>query len=142
MTVTAAAAEDGDLFDDGATVALTSSGLTPQPVVVTAVDNDRPAGSPRAIVTLPQNGDVVGGANAEFFGDGFGAAGTVVRAEFYVDDVREYTDVNSSGHYHYGGDHALWNTTTLSNGTHTLRVKVYDNSGLSASHQITVTVSN
>jgi VCBS repeat-containing protein len=69
-------------------------------------------------------------------------AGTVVRAEFYVDGVTEYTDVNSSGHYHYGGDHNMWDTTTLSNGIHTLRMTVYDNSGLSADHQITVTVSN
>jgi hypothetical protein len=99
-------------------------------------------GSPRAIVALPQNGDVVAGANAEFFGDGFGAAGTVVRAEFYVDGVTEFSDVNSSGHYHYGGDHNMWNTTTLSNGIHILRMTVYDNLGLSADHQITVTVSN
>jgi glucose/arabinose dehydrogenase len=140
-TVTVAAAQDGDLRDEGATVALTSSGLSPQRVVVTAVDNDRPAGSPRAIIALPQNGDVVAGANAEFFGDGMDA-GTVVRADFYVDGVRKYTDINSSGHYHYGGDHNMWNTTTLSNGTHILRMTVFDNSGLSATHQITVTVSN
>jgi glucose/arabinose dehydrogenase len=140
MTITAAAAEDSDLLDHGATVALTSSGLSPQRVVVTAVDNDPPAGSPRAIVALPQNGDVVAGANAEFFGDG--VAGTVVKAEFYVDGVGKYTDVNSLGHYHYGGDHNMWDTTTLSNGTHTLQMTVYDNLGLSAGHQITVTVSN
>lgn len=140
-TVIGAAAQDDDLLDDGATVTLTSSGLSPQRVVVTAVDNDRPAGSPRAIISLPQNGDVVAGANAEFFGDGRDT-GTVVRTEFYVDGVRKYTDVNSSGHYHYGGDHNLWDTTTLSNGRHTLGLKVYDNLGLSAGHQITVTVSN
>jgi hypothetical protein len=141
QTVTAAAARDGNLLDDGATVALTSSGLSSQRVVVTAVDIDRPAGSPRAVITFPENGDVVATANAEFFGDG-SDAGTVVRAEFYVDGVIKYTDVNSSGHYHYGGDHNMWDTTTLSNGTHTLQMTVYDNSGLSAGHRIVVTVSN
>ncbi|MBK8210400.1 MAG: PQQ-dependent sugar dehydrogenase [Rhodospirillales bacterium] len=141
QTVTAAAAQDGNLLDDGATVALTSSGLSPQRVVVTAVDIDRPAGSPRAVITFPENGDVAATANAEFFGDG-SDAGTVVRAEFYVDGVIKYTDVNSSGHYHYGGDHNMWDTTTLSNGTHTLQMTVYNNSGLSAGHRIVVTVSN
>jgi glucose/arabinose dehydrogenase len=141
-TVTVAAAQDADAFDDGAAVRLTAPGLARRRVVATSVDDDRPAGAPRAIITLPRNGDLVSGAGAEFFGDGIDAAGSVVRAEFYVDGVRRYTDVNAEGHYHINGAHNAWDTRTLSNGVHTLRMRLIDNTGLGASHQITVTVAN
>ena len=110
-------------------------------MIVTAVDNDRPAGSPRAVITLPENGEVVSGSQAEFFGDGTDN-GTLVKAEFFVDGIKKSTDVNSEGHYHIGGAHNLWNTKQLGNGTHTLMMKVFDNQGLTASHVIKVTVSN
>jgi hypothetical protein len=139
--VTVSAAEDADTLDEGATITCSSGGLSSQRVVVTARDNDRPPSAPRATITQPRNGDTVSGAATEFYGDGTDDAGTV-RAEFYVDGVLQYNDVNSTGHYHIGGDHLRWNTTTLSNGTHTLRMTVYDAGGQSGSHEITVTVSN
>jgi glucose/arabinose dehydrogenase len=74
----------------------------------------------------------------------FRGGSTVVKAEFYVDGVLKSTDVKNSppDHYHYLGSHSSWNTTALSNGTHTLKMTVYDIVGASGSHQITVTVSN
>ncbi|MEJ7597560.1 MAG: PQQ-dependent sugar dehydrogenase [Kofleriaceae bacterium] len=141
QTVTVAAAEDADLIDEGATLTCSATGLTSQRVIVTARDNDRPAGAPRATITQPRNGDTVSGATAELYGDGTDATGTV-RAEFYVDGVLRSTDVNTTGHYHYGGDHLRWDTTTLGNGTHTLRMAVYDSGGLSGSHEVTVVVNN
>jgi glucose/arabinose dehydrogenase len=141
QTVTVAAADDTDLIDEGATITVSSSGLTSQRVVVTARDNDNPAGTPRATITQPSNGDTVSGATAEFYGDGTDTVGTT-KAEFYVDGVLKYTDVNTTGHYHIGGDHLRWDTTTLGNGPHTLRLTVYDGDNLKGSHEITVTVNN
>ena len=133
---------DGDAVDEGARFLLWSlDGVPPVRVRVTVVDGDRPAGAPRAVIASPRTGDTVSGARAEFFGDGLDA-GTVRRAEFYVDGVLRYTDVNNVGHYHIGGDHNMWNTTRLANGTHTLRMTVYDDRGLSGSHEVRVNVSN
>jgi glucose/arabinose dehydrogenase len=143
QTVTVSAAHDGDATNDGATVTCSSSGLTSQNVSVTVVDDDAAGGAPTATITRPVNGEVVSGANAEFYGDGDpqGSA-TMVRGEFRIDGVLVFTDSTAGGHYHMQGGHNLWNTTTLSNGVHTLELTVFDNGALSGSHQITVTVAN
>lgn len=74
----------------------------------------------------------------------FRGAPTVVRGEFYVDGVLKYTDVKNSppDHYHFMGSHASFDTTAYANGLHTLKLNVVDQLGVSASHQINVTVSN
>ncbi len=145
QTVTVNAAVDADAFDSGATLTLTSGSLAAQTVVVTALDtNPAPvANRPIARISLPKNGDTVGGATAEFFGNGTPFAGaTMTQAAFYIDGVLAYTDVNGTGHFHIGGDHGGFNTTLLSNGLHTLRMTVTDSAARTASHEVTVTVSN
>src|SRR5262249_40402716 len=59
--------------------------------------------------------------------EAFLGGSTVVKAEFYVDGVLKYTDVRNSppNHYHYLGSHSSWDTKTLTNGTHTLKMKVF-----------------
>ncbi|MBI3857013.1 MAG: PQQ-dependent sugar dehydrogenase [Planctomycetes bacterium] len=141
QTVTVSAAQDPDSSNDGATITCSSSGLTSQNVTITVIDDDVVNGAPTARITQPRNGDVVSGATAEFYGDGIDDVGTV-KAEFYVDGVLKYSDTAAGGHYHINGDHGRWDTTSLSNGTHTLKMTVYDGGGLSGSHQITVTVDN
>jgi VCBS repeat-containing protein len=59
-----------------------------------------------------------------------------------VDGILRYTDVNSSGHYHFEGDHNLWNTEMLSNGQHVVTMRVVDDQGRSGSHSVQVNVSN
>jgi glucose/arabinose dehydrogenase len=103
-----------------------------------AVAADMP---PVASMTAPTEGATVSGTNEEWFGDGFDDVGTV-KAEFYVDNVLRYTDVNSSGHYHYGGAHLLWDTTTLTDGPHALKMTVYDTKGQSGFQIRNVTVNN
>jgi glucose/arabinose dehydrogenase len=100
-----------------------------------------PDAAPTAVLTRPTAGEVVFGTNAEFFGDGFDDVGTV-RAEFYVDDVLQYTDINNSGHYHFGGNHLLWDTTLYSNGSHTVRMVVVDTIGQTGFAETTVTIAN
>ena len=141
QTVTVSAAQDSDTTNEGATITCSSAGLTSQNVTVTVLDDDVANGAPTARITQPKNGDVVSGATAEFYGDGLDDVGTV-RAEFRIDGVLKYTDTHAGGHYHINGDHGLWDTTQLSNGTHILRMTVYDGGGLSGSHEITVTVDN
>lgn len=139
--ITIKAGQDGDRSDDGGTVEITASGLAATRIVVTAVDDERPAAAPRAVISEPRNGATVSGTNAEFFGDGISAAGAV-RAQFVIDNVTRYVDLNDEGHYHINGNHNLWDTTQLANGDHLLSMRVYDALGQWGSHTIKVTVRN
>ena len=117
-----------------------TNGVAPDAVqsFTLTVAADRP---PACSITSPSQNQTVSGTTAEFFGDGTDDVGTV-RAEFYIDGVLAYTDVNTEGHYHFNAGHARWDTTPLSNAAHTLRMTVYDTSGKSASCQVQVTVVN
>ncbi|MFX1532713.1 MAG: Ig-like domain-containing protein [Promethearchaeota archaeon] len=59
----------------------------------------------------------------------------VDRVEFYVDDVLKATDTSSP----YGCD---WDTTSYSNGSHTLKAIAYDAAGNTDTDIVTVTVYN
>ena len=143
QTVTLAAAEDNaDFSNDSATIQLTSSGLTSVNVGVTVTDNDT---GPSPVVTIngPGEGQTVSGTKADFYG-GATTGGTLDYAEFYVDGVLKYTDdyVPATGHFHYGGHHVAWNTTSLKNGKHTLMMKVFDTLGQSGSATVNVKIDN
>ena len=144
QTVTIAAAHDPDSTNDGAAITASSPGLTSQNVAVTVIDDDPVNGAPTATITQPLSGAVVSGSTAEFYGDGTDpqGVGTILRAEFRIDGSLVSTDNSAGGHYHINGGHSLWDTTTLSDGIHTLQMTVFDDGGLSGSHQITVTVNN
>jgi hypothetical protein len=85
---------------------------------------DRLNPAPAVTLTAPAGGAVLSGTAAEFFGDAVDPAGTT-RAEFYVDGVLRSTDVNDTGHYHFGGEHNRFDTTAFANGPHVLRLVVY-----------------
>ena len=147
QTVTVSAAHDADAVNDGATIRCSAAGMPGQDVAVTVLDDDRPPGAPNALISQPVNGATVSGSTAEFFGDGTDpqGTGTLHRAEFFVDGVLVYTDTTAGGHYHVGGGHGLWDTTTLADGPHTLRMTVYDNTSparLSGSHEIVIVSAN
>jgi glucose/arabinose dehydrogenase len=89
------------------------------------VNVDRP---PTAVLTRPQPGDVEWGRNAEFFGDGIDDVSTV-KAEFFIDGVLRYTDINNNNHFHYGGAHDLFDTTQFRYGSHTAGFRVTDTKG-------------
>ncbi|HZE96366.1 MAG TPA: PQQ-dependent sugar dehydrogenase, partial [Planctomycetota bacterium] len=146
QTVTINGASNPDMINHLGTIQVSSSGLTSQNISVTVVNTNTVNGAPTATITGPTNGSTVSGTNADFFGQGTDPQGngTLSKAEFYVDGVLKYTDpyVAAVGHFHYGSAHTQWNTTALSNGTHTLRLTVYDTGGLSGSSQVSVTVDN
>ncbi|MCY1077294.1 PQQ-dependent sugar dehydrogenase [Archangium lansingense] len=108
-----------------------SNGVSPDAVqsFQVTVKADEP---PQAVLTRPAPGEVVSGTMAEFYGDCVDDLGCT-RAEFYVDGVLESTDAQDSGHYHYGGEHNRWDTTSLKEGVHQVRMVVYDTTGRSAS---------
>jgi subtilisin family serine protease len=88
---------------------------------------------PTVTITSPANGSEVSGtvivmASAS---DDVG----VSKVEFYLDGVLTSTDTVSP--YSWG-----WNTTTATDGSHTIDAKAYDGAGQTDSDQITVTVSN
>jgi MYXO-CTERM domain-containing protein len=82
----------------------------------------------------------VSGTTVDFYGSGTDNVGTT-QAQFFVDGVLAWTDINASGDYHFGGNHNLFDTTVLANGLHVLRMTVSDGT-LTASHQIVVDVQN
>jgi glucose/arabinose dehydrogenase len=98
LTITAA--PDANRTDEGARFGLAAPGIPGTQVWVTAIDDDRPAGFPRASISLPRNSDVVSGATAEFFGDNVGG-GTIVKAEFLVDGDLLNTDAGIKDHSGY-----------------------------------------
>lgn len=59
----------------------------------------------------------------------------ISKVEFYIDDSLKSTDTSSP----YEFD---WNTSSSSNGSHTIKAKAYDTVNQTAEHQITVTVNN
>ncbi len=97
--------------------------------------------APTARLTAPIESATVSGANAEFFGNGSDDY-RCVKAEFYVDNVLAYTDENTSGHYHYNGQHAQWDTTALANGAHTLKMIVFDDKAQTGTHTVHITIAN
>lgn len=102
------------------------------------VNADQP---PTAFITLPTNGATVSGTHAEFFGGSLDDYQTY-KAEFYIDGQLAYTDLNREAHYHLNGAHNLFDTTQLSNGSHTLKMKVYDDLQQTGEEEITVMVAN
>ena len=139
--LTISVAQDSDQRDEGARFTLVAPGLAAVPIWVTGVDNDRTPDQPRAVITRPRSGDTISGTSAEFFGDGLDDI-KVVRAQFLINDVVRYTDTNSSAHFHIGGDHNLWNTTTLADGVYVLELRVFDNIGKMGRHTIKVRIDN
>jgi hypothetical protein len=96
---------------------------------------------PVAFIISPQDGATISGANSEFFGGSTDDYATY-KAEFYIDGQLAYTDSNREAHYHLNGAHNLFNTTALSNGQHTLTMKVYDDAQQVGETSVTVTVAN
>ena len=146
QTVTINGASNPDMINHLGTIQVAASGMTSQNVSVTVVNTNTVNGAPTATISAPANGATVSGTNADFFGQGNDPQGnaTLDRAEFYIDGVLRYTDpyVATTGHFHFGSAHLSWNTTSLTDGPHTLRMTVFDTGGLSGSAQITVTVDN
>jgi uncharacterized protein involved in tellurium resistance len=95
--------------------------------------NNADTAPPTVSITSPANGAAVSGtvAVSASASDNIG----VSRVEFYVDGVLKGTDTTSP--YSYS-----WDTTTASNGSHTVMAKAFDAAGNNNSHSISVTVSN
>jgi hypothetical protein len=138
QTVTVTAAQDSDSVTESAAITCSASGLSSQKVAVDNVDND--GSGPKTLISLPNEGDVVRGTSAEFFG-GSNLDGSTAKAEFSIDGTLQFTDVGG-GHYHFNGSHAAWDTTSLAEGGHTLKLVVFDSAGKTGTHQIDVTVDN
>jgi MYXO-CTERM domain-containing protein len=97
--------------------------------------------APGCSLTLPRDGDVLSGTDAEFFGDVDDDV-AATHAEFLIDGALVYDDVNDEGHFHYGGAHALFDTTLLAEGEHQLGFRGYDTAGQTCVVEVTVVVDN
>lgn len=100
-----------------------------------------PDQAPTASLTRPAAGEILSGTTAEFFGDGFDDVSTV-KAEFFVDGVLVYTDVNNGNHFHFGGAHGLFDTTQFTTGSHVFRMRVTDTKGQTGEAQVRATIGS
>ena len=114
-----------------------SAGSADQSFTLT-VASDMP---PVAFIIEPREGDTASGTNAEFFGGSVDDYGTY-QAEFFIDGGLADTDSNREAHYHIHGAHALFDTTVLTNGPHTLSMKVTDDKQQTDTATVNVTVAN
>ena len=96
---------------------------------------------PKITLTAPANGATISGAHAEFFGSSSDDYGCY-KAEFYVDNALIWTDTNRDNHYHAAGAHQHFDTTAYSNGTHTLKMIVFDDKNQTATATVQVTIAN
>ena len=111
-----------------------AAGNTQSHSVSVTVDNPVPDTTlPSVSLTSPAGGATVSGTTAVAAGasDNVGVA----KVEFYIDGSLRASDTTSP--YSYS-----WNTTTSSNGSHTVMARAYDAANNSRSASRTVTVSN
>ena len=108
---------------------------TTSSAVTVTVDNAAPTTS----ITAPTGGASVNGTVAVNVSATDNTGGTgVAKVEFYIDGTLKSTDTTSP--YSYS-----WDTTTISNGTHSLTAKAYDKAtpvNIATTAAITVTVNN
>ena len=97
--------------------------------------------APTLLLSAPHEGQVVSGNHAEFFGSGSDDY-RCVKAEFYIDNVLVFTDSGTTGHYHLLGGHALWDTSALANGPHSVRMVVFDDIGQTGTASVNFTIAN
>jgi len=133
LSVTSSAAASEGSYNIGATATnKTSPSYSGTETAAYVVTGDSQV--PSVSITFPSSGSTVSGsvtvtANAT---DDRG----VTKVEFYVDGVLKSTDTGSPYSYN-------WDTTTFSNGAHTLLAKAYDAAGnVGTSSTVSVTVNN
>ena len=101
---------------------------------------------PGVFVSSPNNQATVSGT-VEFSAFAANAGAALSELQLYVDGtlvpgtITDYTQPRSTQQVGMGTTYT-WNTTHVSNGTHTLEAKASNGSGASASASITVTVQN
>lgn len=119
---------------------LAENGVSPS-ATQTFLLNVEPDAAPTCSLTRPVASERVSGTNTEFFGDGFDDVGTT-KADFFIDGVLGSTDVNTLGHYHFGGQHNHWDTTVLPDGNHEVKMVVSDTIGQTCEAKADVIVAN
>ncbi|MBU7024163.1 MAG: Ig-like domain-containing protein, partial [Theionarchaea archaeon] len=98
--------------------------------VTVTVQNEQP--SSWVEITAPLDGQTVSGRRVTIRAD---ASTDITKVEFYIDGSLKRTDTSRPFSYR-------WNTTSYSNGNHTITVKGYAGSVYKAEDSITVIVSN
>jgi hypothetical protein len=114
-------------------VASNAGGQTTTSAAVSVAVNNVDATPPSVSITSPTSGAIVSGTLtvSATASDNVGVA----RVEFYLDNILQSTDTSSP--YSWS-----WNTTSASNGSHTLAAKAYDAAGNTTAASVTVSVSN
>src|SRR5262249_8687477 len=113
-----------------ASISVTVANATPTSTSTTA--------APQVDVTTPSNGQTLSGS-LPFEATPSGA--TVAKVTFAVDGQTKRTETGAP--YMYNGDPTgRLDTTTLSNGTHTLSASAYGTNGQSSTESISINVSN
>ncbi len=106
------------------------AGNTAEVSITVTVDNTAPTVS----ITSPSSGEAVRGV-VTISVDASDATSVIVSVKFYVDGELLFTDTEAP--YEYD-----WDTTAVSDGSHTIRVVVFDAAGNEAETSVSVVVDN
>jgi hypothetical protein len=117
------------VYDAAGNIATTPSIVVVQNTSAPPADTTQPVVS----LTTPAGGSTVFG-NVNVSANAIDNVG-VSKVEFYIDGSLASSDTDNPFSY-------AWDTTTLSNGSHTISAKAYDAAGNSATDQVSVTVAN
>lgn len=131
-TVTLKAADDQDIIHGTTRFNVRIQGQTP--VVVNAAEVDDDIDDTLTVkITVPDNNDTVSG-NVNIYAEASGQKG-IEKVEYFIDGNLVKTDLNTPYKL-------KWDSTTVQDGPHTVKVIAYDTAGQTVSDQISVTVRN
>jgi hypothetical protein len=132
------APQDSDQDNNAATLHVSAPGIATVPVVARIDDDDRPAGSPMAILASPLNAQTLSGV-VNVLGTGTDSNGQVVEARIFVDGDRIFRDRRTATTFTMNGG---WDTRSIANGWHMLEFRVTDNRDNDGRMLIRVFVNN
>ncbi len=137
QTVSFSTVRDSDKDDNAGTLQLVASGIAVRDVVISGLDTDRKTSLPTATLQAPYNGQTVSGM-VNIWGTATSSGGALVDGKFYIDSNRIATVANAAGTFRA----PLWNSATVTNGWHTLELRVADATNNDGRNVIKVFVSN
>lgn len=123
------AIEDNDDEDGTAVIRISADGIPGKTINALEQDNDKL----KIEITEPEQGDIV--RDERIIRAEASGKYEIINVEFYIDEERKKKDYSAPYKYN-------WDTTTVPDGSHTIKAIVYDAANQAAEDEISITVSN
>jgi hypothetical protein len=133
QTVTLRAAEDSDTIDGQATFRISANDVQYKDITAIEDDNDSEGCNVSISITSHSNNAPVSGTIT--IQTSVSTDCVMDRVEFYIDNILKNTDTSSPYTF-------TWNTSSVSDGKHSIKVKAYAKTNQTDEDEITVKVNN